>query len=282
MPESEPVTAAAKMPLTPQPPLAGAVIAWQRALLAALATAHVICPFLFWGAAGNDLLLDSILPAQMALFCIALALAGLNKLATAAFLGLSTVAAFGWTLAYPAHLQSYVFMTFVVPLAVLAVALIALRVLGYRGCWNYPTTARSRPFQISIRWLMAMMATVAISLAAATWLRQVPGLGNSASDGPSRLLDVIVDGTCILLLSLSTIGAAGTRGGALLKFAALLSLALYIALFQIYVYHMEALWNLSLFMSTWWLIVITGTLYIWRICGWQVISHAQWNASFNR
>ena len=75
--EREPVSAAAVNFDMPSP-LTRIVASFQRILMATLLCAHFTLPHLLIYAAGNQLLLDSILPSQLCILLIALAFADLS------------------------------------------------------------------------------------------------------------------------------------------------------------------------------------------------------------
>jgi hypothetical protein len=269
-PESEPVATAALIVELPSP-LTRVVASLQRILLAALLGVHFTLPHLLVYAAGNELLLDSILPSQVGLLLIALAFADLTWLGAGVLLVGAAVTGFGWMIVYPTHLHSYALANFVVPQLIFAAALIGLRWRGYRGSWH-AAASETPPWQISIRLLMAATAAVAITFAAATWMRDVAAIGVAGNNWFATLVTFAADGLSTTLLCFTAIWAAGTRGAAVAKFLVLVGIAAFLVVFQIYAFRMEEFWHLPTFMLTCWILVTGGTLYIWRVCGWRVVS----------
>ena len=123
--ESEQVSAAA-INLEMPSPLTRVVTSLQRVLMATLLVAHFALPYLLIYAAGNQLLLDSIMPSQLCILLIALAFADLTWLGVGLLLAAATFTAYGWMIVYPEHLHQYALGNFVAPHLVLAAALFML------------------------------------------------------------------------------------------------------------------------------------------------------------
>ena len=119
---------------------------------------------------------------------------------------------------------------------------------------------------------MIVTAVVAVTFAAATWMRDVPVIGVAGNDLWATLLTFAADGLSTTLLCLAAIWAAGTQGAGVAKFFVLVSIAVFLVVFQIYAFRMETFWHLPTFMSACWILVTCGSLYVWRACGWRVVS----------
>jgi hypothetical protein len=57
-----------------------------------------------------------------------------------------------------------------------------------------------------------------------------------------------------------------------LKFGVLLLIATALAACQVFAFRMEDFWHLSAVISLAYSLLLAGTLAIWRLCGWQIVT----------
>jgi hypothetical protein len=266
--ENETVAPTTSQLLTLRSPLATTTSWLQRALLTALVLAHIALPFVFAIGDGGELICDMAMAAQLSLWLISLTLLGMHWPGIVLTLIGGFFQFFVWFAFYAEIQREWVFGALVVPAVVMAVALAGLRWRGCRGVWS--ASATSSPWQVSIRQLLFVTTAVAISFAGANWLRQYPGL-----EMDHYWLILGIDGLGTAAMSLTALWALGTPGSAGLKFGVLLLIAVALAACQVFAFRMEDFWHLSAISSLAYSILLAGTLAIWRLCGWRVISREQ-------
>lgn len=272
--ENETVAPATANILTLRSTLSTTTLWLQRSLLTALVLAHLSLPFVFAIGQRGELVRDVAMSGQLSLLLISLTLLG-TRWPGIVLLLLGGALHFGvWFVIYAEARRSYVFDALLVPGVVLAVALAGLRWWGWRGSWQPLPESATLPWQISIRQLLVVTTAVAIAFAGANWLRLFPGL-EADSASPLYWLVVGIDGLGLAAMSLTALWAFGTPGSAVLKFGVLLMVATALAGCQIFAFRMEDFWHLSAVSSLAYASLLAGTLAIWRLCGWRIVTREQ-------
>lgn len=266
--ETNPVTSVSLF-ADARPSGAETLMVWlQSGLLTGLAIAHLVTPAFFLGGQGF-LVRDVVLQAQLTLFILALVWGGLRWPSWIALVVGGVLLFVEWHFVIPEDLWRYAYQTVVSPSGGLLLAVIGFRIARVRGAWS-SAEARPAPFQVSIGQLLAVTTLAAIAFAGATWMRQIPPdwIGNAYT---TYGLVTLLDGLGIAGLALIAAWATGVRGGLWLKLLLLISAAILFGGCQIYAFKMDDLWLFMALSSAVWIVIVAGSLGIWRVCGWHLV-----------